>query len=120
MRLQAPVPDSFKRPQNHPSLNPSANLPNRRASGIEDVDATFLTTDTSFVDNPPSSKAASKFKNAASPAPTPKKPAAGAGRGRGIPTARGRGGIPTRGGATRGARGSGIARGTTRGRGRGV
>ncbi|KAF9701031.1 hypothetical protein EKO04_000859 [Ascochyta lentis] len=114
---EAPVPDSFRRPQNHPSLNPSANLPNRRASGVEDVDATFLTTDTSFVDNPPSSKAASKFKNAASPAPTPKKTA---GRGRGIPTARGRGGIPTRGGTARGARGSGIARGSARGRGRGV
>ncbi|KAF1362493.1 hypothetical protein EJ07DRAFT_153396 [Lizonia empirigonia] len=100
-------------------MNPSANLPNRRASGVEDVDATFLTTDTSFVDNPPSSKAANKFKNAASPAPAPKTPR-GAGRGRGIPTARGRGGIPTRGGTARGGRGSGIARGSTRGRGRGV
>ncbi|KAJ4412812.1 DASH complex subunit dam1 [Didymella pomorum] len=120
---EAPVPDSFKRPQNHPGLNPSAGLPNRRASGVEDVDATFLTTDTSFVDHPPSSKAASKFKNAQSPAPrTPKKTTpAPAGRGRGIPTARGRGGIPTRGGTTRGAtRGSGIARGSTRGRGRGA
>ena len=39
--MQAPVPDSFKRPQNHPSLNPSANLPNRRASGVDDVDATL-------------------------------------------------------------------------------
>ncbi|KAJ4313392.1 DASH complex subunit dam1 [Neodidymelliopsis sp. IMI 364377] len=115
---EAPVPDSFKRPQNHAELS-AANLTGRRASqGVDDMDATFLTTDTSFVDNPPSSKAASKFKNAASPAPAPKTTAAG--RGRGIPTTRGRGGIPTRGGATRGARGSGIARGAARGRGRGV
>jgi hypothetical protein len=71
--VQAPVPDSFKRPQNHPSLNPSANMSNRRASGVDDVDATFLTTDTSFVENPPSSKAASKFKDVASPARTPRK-----------------------------------------------
>ncbi|KZM25024.1 DASH complex subunit dam1 [Ascochyta rabiei] len=115
---EAPVLDSFRRPQNHTSLNPSAHLPNRRASAVDDADATFLTTDTSFVDNPPSSKVATKFKNAASPAPTPKKTAPG--RARGIPTARGRGGISTRGGAARGARGSGIARGSARARGRGV
>jgi len=64
-----------------------------------DVEATFLTTDTSFVDNPPtSSKASSKF---STPAPPPRNTRGIAGRGRGIP------------------RGSGIARGTSRGRSRG-
>ncbi|KAF2641370.1 hypothetical protein P280DRAFT_425830, partial [Massarina eburnea CBS 473.64] len=105
---EAPVPESFKRPQN-PDFSSSLN----RAE--PDMEATFLTTDTSFVENPPSSKVASKFQNpASSNAPVTPAPARGRGRG-GIPRAGGRGGIPTRGGASRGARGSGIARGRGRG-----
>ncbi|CAI6338489.1 unnamed protein product [Periconia digitata] len=108
---EAPIPESFARPQNNPDFSSSVN----RAE--PDVEATFLTTDTSFVENPPSSKVATKFQNPVTPAPAAK--TAGATRGRGgIP--RGRGGIPTRGGVNRGRGGSGIARGTGRGRGRGA
>ncbi|KAI8939751.1 hypothetical protein NX059_003496 [Plenodomus lindquistii] len=102
---EAPIPESFKRPQNHPGLS----TPNfSRSQGPDDVEATFLTTDTSFVDNPPSSKMASKFQNLTTPAPASKTAPAARGRG-GIPTRAGRGGIPVRGGSTRGTRaGSGI------------
>ncbi|KAF2033365.1 hypothetical protein EK21DRAFT_35743, partial [Setomelanomma holmii] len=47
----APVAESFKRPQNHPDLG-ATNF--NRSQGPEDMEATFLTTDTSFVENPPS------------------------------------------------------------------
>jgi DASH complex subunit DAM1 len=113
---QAPVVESFKRPQNHPDLG-SPNL--NRSHGADDMDATFLTTDTSFVENPPSSKMASKFQTPQTPAPASKTSGIGRGRG-GIPRAGRGGGIPTRGGAARGTRGgSGIARGAS-GRGRGA
>jgi DASH complex subunit DAM1 len=117
MHIQAPVAESFKRPQNHPDLG-SANF--NRSQGPEDMEATFLTTDTSFVENPPSSKISSKFQTPQTPAPVSKPSGIGRGRG-GIPRAgRGGGGIPTRGGTTRGSRGgSGIARGAA-GRGRGA
>ncbi|CAN9093086.1 unnamed protein product [Alternaria alternata] len=111
---EAPVQESFKRPQNQPDQG-AANL--NRSQGPEDMEATFLTTDTSFVDNPPSSKIASKFQNPQTPAPAAKTSGVPRGRG-GIPRAGGRGGIPTRGGAPRAARGgTGIARGIA-GRGR--
>ncbi|KAF1920406.1 DASH complex subunit Dam1-domain-containing protein [Ampelomyces quisqualis] len=113
---EAPIAESFKRPQNHPDLG-SANL--NRSQGPDDLEATFLTTDTSFVENPPSSKASSKFQTPQTPAPASKTSGIGRGRG-GIPRAGRGGGIPTRGGATRGSRGgSGIARGSA-GRGRGA
>ncbi|CAN9090382.1 unnamed protein product [Alternaria sp. RS040] len=113
---EAPVQESFKRPQNQPDQG-AANL--NRSQGPEDMEATFLTTDTSFVDNPPSSKIASKFQNPQTPAPAAKTSSVPRGRG-GIPRAGGRGGIPTRGGAPRAARGgTGIARGIA-GRGRGA
>ncbi|KAB2105411.1 hypothetical protein AG0111_0g5691 [Alternaria gaisen] len=113
---EAPVQESFKRPQNQPDQG-AANL--NRSQGPEDMEATFLTTDTSFVDNPPSSKIASKFQNPQTPAPAAKTSGVPRGRG-GIPRAGGRGGIPTRGGAPRAARGgTGIARGIA-GRGRGA
>ncbi|KAF2252558.1 hypothetical protein BU26DRAFT_480279 [Trematosphaeria pertusa] len=110
---EAPVSESFKRPQNNPEY---ANL-NRSQGPEPDIEATFLTTDTSFVENPPSSKATSKFQTPVTPAPASK--TSGAARGRGGISRVGRGGgIPTRGGATRGTRGgSGIARGAGRGRG---
>ncbi|KAF2800771.1 hypothetical protein K505DRAFT_412682 [Melanomma pulvis-pyrius CBS 109.77] len=119
---ETPIPESFRRPQNNPT-NPDLSSLNRHrnSQGYEaDVEATFLTTDTSFVDNPPSSKA-SKFSTPAS-GPAPKSSGIPAQRRGGIPRAGGRGGgIPVRGGAARGARGgSGIGRGgaTTTGRGR--
>ncbi|KAF1956550.1 hypothetical protein CC80DRAFT_535221 [Byssothecium circinans] len=110
---EAPIPESFKRPQNNP-WNNTADFSSSMNRAEPDMEATFLTTDTSFVENPPSSKVSSKFQTPAAPV-TPA-PTRGRGRG-GIPRAGGRGGIPTRGGATRGARGSGIARGRARGRG---
>ncbi|KAF2827635.1 hypothetical protein CC86DRAFT_214285 [Ophiobolus disseminans] len=111
---EAPIAESFKRPQNQPDLG-SANL--NRSQGPEDMDATFLTTDTSFVENPPSSKISSKFHTPQ----TPTSKTTGATRGRGgIPRVGRGGGIPVRGGTTRGTRGgSGIARGAA-GRGRGA
>ncbi|KAL7774526.1 hypothetical protein CFE70_005438 [Pyrenophora teres f. teres 0-1] len=48
----------------------AANL--NRSQGPDDMEATFLTTDTSFVDNPPSSKISSKFQNPQTPAPATK------------------------------------------------
>ncbi|OAL54909.1 hypothetical protein IQ07DRAFT_531446, partial [Pyrenochaeta sp. DS3sAY3a] len=56
-RVQAPIAESFKRPQNQPDFG-AANF--NRSQGPDDVEATFLTTDTSFVENPPSSKISSK------------------------------------------------------------
>lgn len=113
---EAPIQESFKRPQNQPDAG-AVNL--NRSQGLEDMDATFLTTDTSFVDNPPSSKVSSKLQTPQTPGPATKTSSATRGRG-GIPRAGGRGGIPTRGGTTRGARGgTGIARGAV-GRGRGA
>jgi len=121
--IQTPIPESFKRPQNNPN-NPtdpfSASLHRHRNShGYDaDMEATFLTTDTSFVDHPPSSKA-SKF---STPAPdSVPKPSGIPARGRGgIPRAGGRGGgIPVRGAGRGGRGGTGIGRGgiaTGRGR----
>ena len=109
---QAPVPESFKRSQNN------ADWASRSQGPENDAEATFLTTDTSFIENPPSSKVSSKFQTPVTPAPAEKKPVATRGRG-GIPRAGRGGGIPTRGGASRGTRGgTGITRGTaSRGRG---
>ncbi|ORY12012.1 DASH complex subunit Dam1-domain-containing protein [Clohesyomyces aquaticus] len=111
---ETPIPESFKRQQYSQDLSSSMAL-NRSQGPDGDVDATFLTTDTSFVDNPPSSKAATKFQT---PAPASKKPRGGGG----IPRGPRGGSIPVRGGGIpRGTRGgSGIARGSATGRGRGV
>ncbi|KAF2272427.1 uncharacterized protein EI97DRAFT_470393 [Westerdykella ornata] len=129
---EAPIPESFTRPQNNPHLGPATSSTSQphphppsknQDPNVPDVEATFLTTDTSFVENPPSSRATSKFSHQQSQTPQTPAPASKVARGRGggIPRAGGRaGGIPTRGGVPRGAsRGSGIARGTGRGRGRG-
>ncbi|PNS21355.1 hypothetical protein CAC42_1134 [Sphaceloma murrayae] len=69
-----------------------------------DVDATFLTSDTSFVNDPPASVRTVRHA-------TPTKSRAGSIRGRG------RGGIPTRGGSV-GSRGGAASRGTGIGRAR--
>ncbi|KAJ4300782.1 DASH complex subunit dam1 [Kalmusia sp. IMI 367209] len=62
---EAPVSESFKRPLNNPEAEGGAFGQSVR----EDVDATFLTTDTSFVENPPSSKLSSKYQDPVTPAP---------------------------------------------------
>ncbi|KAH7138091.1 DASH complex subunit Dam1-domain-containing protein [Dendryphion nanum] len=112
---ETPLPESFKRPLNQNPDFSSSIGPGGTAGqdpAVPDIEATFLTTDTSFVENPPSSKKpGSKFET---PAPSR------VSRGGGIPRAGRGGGIPTRGGVGRGTRGvSGIARGS-RGRGRGT
>ncbi|KAF2129753.1 hypothetical protein P153DRAFT_290404 [Dothidotthia symphoricarpi CBS 119687] len=114
---EAPIPESFKRTLYQHAELTAANL--NRSQGPEDMETTFLTTDTSFVDNPPSSKMASRFQPPQTPTRASKTSGVARGRG-GIPRAGGRGGgIPTRGGTTRGTRGgSGIGRGAA-GRGRG-
>ncbi|KAK5126466.1 hypothetical protein LTR85_010702 [Meristemomyces frigidus] len=122
---EAPIPQSFAR---HKDTAPSqlADSPFRdRTYGIRgmsgqgDVDATFLTTDTSFVENPPtSSKPPSKYSAPPSSAGTRQSMAPGRGtiaRGR----AGGAAGRGARGGTTGASRGgSGIGRGgVARGRG---
>ncbi|KAG9533102.1 hypothetical protein KCU93_g575, partial [Aureobasidium melanogenum] len=80
-----------------------------------DVDATFLTTDTSFVENPPTPRTSRPNRSTmAPPSTTSSRTTRGAGsisRGRGIPAARG-----TRAGGSVGStRGSAIGRGRGRG-----
>ncbi|KFY24654.1 hypothetical protein V493_05129 [Pseudogymnoascus sp. VKM F-4281 (FW-2241)] len=100
---EAPVADSFRRArQQAEQLNRSTNS-ERFQGGDFDGETTFMTTDTSFVDNPPtSSKATPKFTP-----PVPASRVAGA-PSRGGVSSTGRGGIPR--GGYRGARGSGLAR----------
>ncbi|EON66958.1 hypothetical protein W97_06074 [Coniosporium apollinis CBS 100218] len=111
---EAPIPESFKRAVKyshplHDSRLPTSSYQNPDPN--HDPDATFLTTDTSFVENPPSSKAATKF---STPAPS-RIGRGGAGVGGG---GNGRGGAAGGRGVGR-TRGSGIARGAGRGRGGG-
>ncbi|KAJ5046417.1 uncharacterized protein L3040_003661 [Drepanopeziza brunnea f. sp. 'multigermtubi'] len=96
---EAPISDSFRRArEQEDQLGRSTG--SRGDYEIMDGETTFLTTDTSFIDNPPtSSKATSKV---SIPAPASKI----GGAGRGGPA--GRGGA-VRGGL-RGTRGSGLAR----------
>ncbi|KAF2760870.1 hypothetical protein EJ05DRAFT_508107 [Pseudovirgaria hyperparasitica] len=110
---EAPIPPSFTRPAATATARPQSllsHLPSRGpAPSDPDPEATFLTTDTSFVENPPSSRTGNKFQT-----PTPAS-RIGRGGGGGIPRAGGRGrgsGIP--------ARGSMVGRGRARGRGRGA
>ncbi|KAG9229850.1 DASH complex component Dam1 [Amylocarpus encephaloides] len=97
---EAPIPESFKRAHNQDDdLGRSTN--SERFRGEIDGETTFMTTDTSFVDNPPtSSNATSKF---STPAPSR---IVGSSRGGGTPAARG----GTARGGSREARGSGLAR----------
>jgi len=101
---EAPIPDSFRRAQQQEQLGRSTG--SDRFHGEIDGETTFMTTDTSFVDNPPtSSKATPKF---ATPAPASR---IASSSNRGVPAGRGgaaRGGI-------RGTRGSGLARAKGRG-----
>ena len=121
---QAPTPQSFARAKNFSSPNskhhPDRNIPTQTAP--PDVDATFLTTDTSFVEHPPTtSKPPSRY----SSVPSARTPARGSTRGGAPASTAGRGtrgsGIARGGmtGTTRGARG-GATRGVGRGRGTGT
>jgi len=97
---EAPIPESFRRARDQEDqLGRSTN--SERFHGEIDGETTFLTTDTSFVENPPtSSKATPKF---ATPAP-----ASRIGGSRGGMAPAGRGGAAR--GGLRGTRGSGLAR----------
>ncbi|KAF2100048.1 hypothetical protein NA57DRAFT_55978 [Rhizodiscina lignyota] len=98
---EAPIPESFKRARQAEQLN--ENLKSSMNQPEPEIEATFLTTD-SFVENPPSSKAPSKF---STPAPPSKAGRGGSAKG------------ATAGRGSRGTtRGSGLARATSRGRGR--
>ncbi|RDL30446.1 uncharacterized protein BP5553_10324 [Venustampulla echinocandica] len=98
---EAPISESFRRArEQEDNLGRSTN--SERYHGDIDGETTFMTTDTSFVDNPPtSSKATPKFST-----PAPASRTAGSGRGTGIPAARG----GTARGGVRGTRASGLAR----------
>ncbi|KAF2429651.1 hypothetical protein EJ08DRAFT_698146 [Tothia fuscella] len=102
---EGPVRESFARARMNEGVLGGLTRENLGMSGggmgggREDVDATFLTTDTSFVEHPPtSSKVSSKY---STPAPASRVGRGPPGRGRGIPRA------------------SGVPRGPGRGRGRG-
>ena len=109
-RQQAPIPESFKRAKQ----NEDHGHPTDHNTRTDFGDETFMTTDTSFVENPPSSRAPNKF---ATPAPAARPSSVMNRRGGGDAPARGsmnsRGGLPR--GNMRGTRGSGIARGKSRG-----
>ncbi|PSK54063.1 hypothetical protein B9Z65_7869 [Elsinoe australis] len=117
---EAPSADSFRRFREKMAETPRqgmgpGGMTGRR--GAADVDATFLTSDTSFVNDPPASVRANKFATPAGSVGSRTGAGARGGVGSG---SRGRGGIPARGGSTAGrgaagARGSGIGRGRARG-----
>ncbi|KAK5107222.1 hypothetical protein LTR62_001630 [Meristemomyces frigidus] len=124
---EAPIPQSFARHAtastiqlNDSPFRSSHHMTGTRGDqdGQGDIDATFLTTDTSFVENPPmSSKPSSKFSAPPSAGSSRHSMAPGRGqstRGR-VGTAGGRGTRGGIGGPGRGA--SGVGRGVARGRG---
>ncbi|GAM83263.1 hypothetical protein ANO11243_012490 [Dothideomycetidae sp. 11243] len=104
---EAPGPDAVRRfaaKYRQNAAREEAETPRRRGGGgaDRDVDNTFLTTDTSFVNDPPASVRAARF----APAPPPAAAAAAA-QGK-APAGRGRGTASS-------TRGSGIGRGRARG-----
>lgn len=121
---EAPIPESFKKlkdGQFAAGLGLEPPTPRRPefglgggGMGIDAGEATFLTTDTSFVENPSSVRPASRYATPASRHTTPasSKQSSGLGRGRS-----GTGGIPRptsglgRGASTTGGRGTGTGRG---------
>ncbi|MCJ1274198.1 DASH complex subunit dam1 [Puttea exsequens] len=107
---EAPIPESFKRARQNETTGQSPDHPSRPDFAEE----TFMTTDTSFVENPPSSRAPTKF---ATPAPASRPSSGLTKRGGAEAAARGTRGGTSRSGArgTAGTRGSGIARGKPRG-----
>ena len=123
---EAPVAGSFARNKDMGSgaggwASPVRAVGGAAQGGGGDAEATFLTNDTSFVENPPtSSKVGSKFATprAARERQTLAPSRGGAARGRGGSVSGIARGGSTRGGAAGTARGaSGIGRGVPRGRG---
>jgi DASH complex subunit DAM1 len=102
---EAPVPQSFTaNPGGYDQMAESPFLMQQQQQQQQQMDATFLTSDTSFVENPPPTsvkKSGGKFSSVPGSAA---KSAGGVGRGT----------------VGRGRAGSGIARGTSSGRGRGT
>ncbi|OJD38075.1 dash complex subunit dam1 [Diplodia corticola] len=113
---EAPLPESFHRQRLQEQAREAAArmsgfglggggaaASRARGGGLDgneaDTEATFMTTDTSFVENPPSSRKPSKFST-----PAPSRVSRGGMRGgsSGIARGRGRGGIPRAGGIPRG------------------
>jgi len=97
---EAPVQESFKRAREQERSDMGRSTSSDKFHGEIDGETTFMTTDTSFVENPPTSSKASKF---STPAPASR---TAAGRGGAAPA--GRGGAAR--GGLRGTRGSGLAR----------
>ncbi|KAK1757218.1 DASH complex subunit Dam1-domain-containing protein [Echria macrotheca] len=103
---EGPLAESFRRAKQQEEQGEGSHATGRTA-GETEIEATFMTTDTSFVENPPSSKPTPKFKT---PTPASRQSRVPA------PSIRGSGSRGGRGGTgTRGTRGSGLAR--PRGRG---
>jgi DASH complex subunit DAM1 len=112
---EAPIPQSFARQREGAysgGEQSSMFQSHTGGSGVPDTEATFLTTDTSFVDNPPPTVKASKYSSVPGSSATPR--ARGARGGPAGASGRGRGAI---GGAGANAGGSGIGRGGPSGRG---
>ncbi|KAL3418024.1 DASH complex subunit Dam1 [Phlyctema vagabunda] len=110
---EAPIPDSFRRAQEREERS-GRSTSSERFHGEIDGETTFMTTDTSFVDNPPTSSKATP-KKFTTPVPASRIASAStstSGIGRGGGTA-GRGGAAR--GGMRGTRGSGLARARGRG-----
>jgi len=97
---EAPVQESFKRAREQERTDTGRSTSSDRFHGEVDGETTFMTTDTSFIDNPPTSSKTSKF---STPAPVSR---LGPTRGGAAPA--GRGGAAR--GGLRGTRGSGLAR----------
>ncbi|KAK4160133.1 DASH complex subunit DAM1 [Cladorrhinum sp. PSN259] len=129
---EGPMAESFKRmkakeEEENQRIQLGGSAPQERVTGGGlggglEGETTFMTTDISFVDNPPTStKSRAKFQTPAragrqSRVPPPAVRGASSSTRGGTAARGGRGGTST-GTGTGGARGTGIARGTTRGRG---
>ncbi|POS69893.1 hypothetical protein DHEL01_v211713 [Diaporthe helianthi] len=103
---EGPIPESFRRARQQEE-RATTQIPDTKSAGDAEGETTFMTTDTSFVDNPSSTRtAASKFQ-----APAPKT------RTSRVPAPSTRGGSQPRGarGGTRGTRPSRLAAPRARG-----
>ncbi|KAI3402043.1 hypothetical protein diail_4017 [Diaporthe ilicicola] len=103
---EGPIAESFRRAKQREE-QATTQLPDAKSTGEPEGETTFMTTDTSFVDNPSSSRAAGpKFQT---PAPKPRTSR--------VPAPSTRGGSQTRGGrgGTRGTRPSRLAAPRARG-----
>ncbi|KAK3896829.1 DASH complex subunit DAM1 [Staphylotrichum tortipilum] len=112
---EGPMAESFRRMKvrEEERLQQGGTRLPERTPGDIDTEATFMTTDTSFVENPPSSKSSHKYHTPAASRQSrvPAPPAST----RGAPSTRGAARGARGGGTTRGTRPSGLAR--PRGRG---